>query len=626
MANRARHSRICPAFALLGLLALGCAQEPAPPHEQPKWPTLPNAAVPDFMHETLFERVRFTETAPMAVYGYSLVVNLHDTGDSTASSGVRQYIERQILKRGFDTTQHEAYQHVDPEMILSDKRVAIVEVEGIIPVGARAGQLIDINIRAMPGGHTKSLAHGELYQTDLSDHGLIDPEGIETRVAVAAQGGQVFVNPAYDLTDSATTNPSVRESLLTGVVLNAGLIARDRPILLELRQPQASTARRIEELIQHRWQDDAAALYHSGVNAGPGVANAVDEGLVEIYVPLTYRGDWKHFLGVVSHLYLDDSEAFTTAKAQQLVDLAHQPGVSLADISLCWEAMGQTALPIFQPLISDPDPNVAFAAARAAAYCGDIPARYALLQMASDSTQPNQLDAVKVLGELPSSSDTNRMLRQLLRSDKADIRIAAYNILVNQGDESGIETHQVGDRFFLDIVHTNTPPMVYATNTGVPRIALFGDNLTVQSPITFAAMDYRLTISSSDGTDLLTLFYRDPQAGQPINVLSHSDLGEIVTRLGGVGAPGEDVLNLSYGDVVAVLQQLVQQNLVRGATPEGQPLACTFQLEHPQLESDTWTSIPSDTMAGRPQGSAALSTAGPMPSTMPTASAAHTGG
>jgi hypothetical protein len=268
MAREARQICVRPSIALAryffaGLLCLGaacCAPSPAPPHEEPQWPTLPLANVPAFMHDTLFERVRFGNTEPIGTFGYSLVVNLHDTGNSEAPSAVRQYIARQIVLRGFGWMQNEAYKDVTPQQMLADKRVAIVEVEGLIPVGARADQRIDIDVRAMPGGHTRSLAHGLLYQTNLSDHGLVDPEGIDSRIMAVAPGGQIFVNPAYALTEGASTNPSAQASLLHGIVLNGGVVQNDRPIFLELRQPQLSIARRIEQRIQQRWQDDTQGM------------------------------------------------------------------------------------------------------------------------------------------------------------------------------------------------------------------------------------------------------------------------------------------------------------------------------------------------------------------------------
>ena len=123
--------------AMLGLAS--CAKSAPPPPAEPRYQTLPLPQVPSFMKGTLFERVRFLDLQPMSVYGYSLVVNLHHTGDSRSPGFVRDYIVKQMLLRGFDSYVMGKYQNVSPDQMLRDKRVAIVTVEGHIPVGARAG-------------------------------------------------------------------------------------------------------------------------------------------------------------------------------------------------------------------------------------------------------------------------------------------------------------------------------------------------------------------------------------------------------------------------------------------------------------------------------------------------------
>ncbi|MGD0464789.1 MAG: flagellar basal body P-ring protein FlgI [Tepidisphaeraceae bacterium] len=616
------------ACAALGAVLLGlasCASKSAPPPpKEPLWPTLPLQQVPDFMQGTLFERVRFSALEEMPVYGYSLAVNLHDTGDSNAPSAVRDYIIKQMLLRGFDSYVMGTYQNVSPEQMLRDKRVAIVEVEGRLPVGARAGQSFDVIVRALPRNSTKSLAHGDLYQCDLSDIGRMEPQGIESRLQAYVPGGPIFVNPAYALSEGATTQPGTPAALRVGTVLNGGVVRFDRPINLQIRRPQVSTARLIEQVISQRWQAPTQLGMVHG-DKSDLVAKAENEGLVLVFVPPQYKGDWKHFLGVVSHLYLNQSPEFLAARLRQLVQKAQEPGAPLADISLCWEAMGPEALPSFEPLISDPNPDVAFAAARAAAFLGDAPARRALTQMALDPAQHNQLQAVRVLGELPDSPEIDHMIAQLLDSDRADVRVEAYRLLVGSPDMQaegrdenadgemrhhyGIVTYNIAHRFLLDIVPSEGPPMVYATSTGVPRIAIIGHQLGLRTPLTFTAMDMRLSISSSDGTRLLTMFYRDPLSPDPVKVDTHNDLPEILARLGGEGPSDDQRFNLSFADVVAVAQQLVASHEVYGVNlADNSRVEGIFQLERPTLEADDWTSIPKENTEGRPQGDSGVVT------------------
>jgi hypothetical protein len=319
---------------------------------------------------------------------------------------------------------------------------------------------------------------------------------------------------------------------------------------------------------------------------------------------------------VVSHLYLNQSPDFLAKKCNELVEMAHKPGAPLADISLCWEAMGEPALPTFESLISDPNPDVAFAAARAAAFLGDEPARRALLDMALDPQQHNQVDAVRVLAELPDSAEVDQMIVQLLDSDRADVRIEAYKLLVansnSQEGDSRIQTYNINHRFMLDIVQSSGPPMVYATSSGVPRIAVIGRQVALRTPLTFTAMDMRLSISSGDGTQLLTMFYRDPLASDPEQALTHNDLPEILGRLGGLGPDdARQTFDMSFGDVVAVAEQLIAQHEVYGsALADNSPQECIFQLEHPTYGADDWNSLPSDNREGRPQGEGGLLSAG----------------
>ena len=613
--------------ALLGIG--GCAAKPVPkPPQAPLWPTLPLQQVPDFLKGSLYERVRFSDLEPMRVFGYSLVVNLDNTGDSRAPSFVRDFLIKEMSLRGFGSLvtpqirqgaiPQETYAKVSPEEMLRDKRVAIVEVEGDIPVGAREGQSFDIIVRTLEHNNTKSLAHGELYEADLSDLGLIEPQSIGARQQAYTPGGPVFVNPAYALGEGAATQPGAANSLRVGRVLNGGVARFDRPVSLQLRIPQASTARLIEQIISQRWD----APTQVGMVQGTGrdvVAKAENEGLVLVYVPSEYRGDWKHFLGVVSHLYLNQSAGFLARKEQELAALAVKPGAPLADISLCWEAMGAQALPSFEYLIGDPNPDVAFAAARAAAFLGDGPAREALVQMALDPPQHNQLDAVRVLGELPDSPEVDSMIDQLLDSDRADVRVEAYRLLVagpvsgSDSEDDGssrhnrVITYDISHRFLLDMIPSKGPPLIYATSTGIPRIAVFGYGVSLHTPLTFTAMDMRLSISSQDTTKLLTIFYRDPMSRDPERVESHNDVPEIFARLGGKGPPDPDEnFTLSFADIVAVAANLAKQHCIYGTLPDGSPAECAFELEHPRLETDTWSSIPSENREGRPQGDGAI--------------------
>ncbi len=139
-------------------------------------------------------------------------------------------------------------------------------------------------VRALEHNNTKSLAHGDLYQMDLSDIGRLEPQGIGARLQAYVPGGPVFVNPAYALSEGRNDAPGTPAALRVGTVLNGGVVRFDRPIDLQLRRPQASTARLIEQVISQRWQ----APTQLGMVHGDGsdlVAKAENQGLVLVFVP-----------------------------------------------------------------------------------------------------------------------------------------------------------------------------------------------------------------------------------------------------------------------------------------------------------------------------------------------------
>jgi hypothetical protein len=530
-----------------GALVSGCTHE-APPTVAPKYADMPDREVPDYLEGTIMQRCSTNNIEPMLINNYGLVVNLHGTGDSTAPSAVRAYMIRQMVKHGFGSKNvDERYQNLDPDRVLMDKRVAIVRVDGLIPPGARSRQVFDVQVSALDGNNTSSLAHGKLYFTDLFRDGA-DPRMPGSAIDVLGVAeGYLFVNPAYAL-DDQPSDPKARASVRYALIPGGGTTQKDRPILLRLRRAQLSLSRAIEYRVNDFFQRT-------------DVARAYDEGLVQLFVPETFNGDWKHFVGLVNHLYLQSNTAFNVTKAKQLADAAQQPNAPLDDISYAWEGLGKQALPIIAPMMSSPQPDVAYAAARAAACIGDESAVTALGQIAQASGNPFQLSAVQTLGTLDHSPLIDQMLRSLLDSDQTLVRVEAYRILAEHQDSS-IYSTVIHQRFALDIVPSQGAPLVWASRTGLPRIAVFGHKPALRTPMIFAAINDRLTISATPGEQNVHIFYRDPTREEPVNILSRPDMAEVIARLGGEGPIEEDHLDFSYGDIVGILQALSDQQLI----------------------------------------------------------------
>jgi hypothetical protein len=220
--------------------------------------------------------------------------------------------------------------------------------------------------------------------------------------------------------------------------------------------------------------------------------------------------------------------------------------------------------------------------------------------MAHTPDHPFQLAAVQVLGELPSSPAVNRMLRQLLDSEETSVRLEAYRVLARNQDSSVFSSVVTDDnqKFILDVVPSQADPIIYATRSGTPRIAVIGRMPQVVRPLVFSALNNRLTISARGPASPLTIFYRDPLLPDPVKMFSNPDMSEVIRRLGGDVAPGETPLSFSYGQVVAMLLGMSRQN-VMAEQHDGQVALAPFVLqEPPQIEQIMTTAPPVD--IGRP--------------------------
>lgn len=546
-------ARLTGCVALLAAVVAGCGQDNKPKQTRnnplpPRYEALPaRENVPAFMQGTVWEVSEIQNNRPYQVSSYGFVVGLAGTGNNNGTPlAVRNHMIDEMVKRGFGS-QVEGLKHLQPENMLRDPRTAIVEVYGYLPVGARSGQRIDVFAQAVTGSQTKSLAGGTLYLSDLRING-VDPLHPRGSVNVYAKAkGPIFVNPVYV---TAEAGKPTHANLRGGVIMNGGIVMQDRPIWVRLRTPQLSTSRMVAEVVNLRFPPPGPNFRH---------ARTQDEGIVHLYVPHQYKGDWEHFVGVINHLYLNPSSGFLVNKARQLVEEAQKPGAPLMNISYCWEGIGEPSLDFIRPLYGHPSPELAFAAARAGAFIGDAAADEALLTMASIDKHPFQYNAVKALGSLPESVRVTRMLGSLLSSGNAMVRVEAYRILA-EWEAPIINSRTVRDQFIIDRIASDGPPLLYASRSGVPRIAIFGREMPLKQPMIFSALNSQLSISTAPDGRGLILFDRTmnaPRGGQQAR--SRPDVHELIWRLGG---GSDDGFRFTYSDLVGILKSLSDERYI----------------------------------------------------------------
>lgn len=540
------------AMGVAFLISAGCGIRDTPPKAAlpSKYVPMPKREAPDWLKGSIYEQVDVTTTEPFRVSNFGLVVLKHPTGDAQSVPNlVREYMQREMQKRQFGSKNAPGYERMTPDVVLRDPHYAIVRVDAFIPPGAALGQRVDVQVSALDDTNTTSLATGKLYTTNLMPNGA-NPRapgvGVEN---LAYARGYVFVNPAYAFA-ADSENPDVRRSLTSGIIMNGGRISQSRPLGLRIRSAERRTSRMIEYRIDQLLAD------------GNG-ATAMDEGTVYVNVPAKYRGDWEHFAGVLLHTYFNTDSAFIVIKAKELAAEAVKPDAALLDISYTWESLGEGAIPEILPLMTHPTPEVAFAAARAAAFIGDHSAELALSSMARDAANPFRVNAVTTLGALPVSPSVNTELRELMTIGDPLVRVEAYRALARNEDPS-IYSKTVDDKFIVDIVPSDAPPLIYATRSGMPRIAFLGQPTRIADSTFFSAMNNALTISRSpERAGLLSIFYRGATNQEPVQQLATADLPEIIARFGGEGAPGQPRFDFTYGEIIAILGKMSDGGFLR---------------------------------------------------------------
>jgi hypothetical protein len=250
-------------------------------------------------------------------------------------------------------------------------------------------------------------------------------------------------------------------------------------------------------------------------------------------------------------------------------------------------------------LLLDEDPGVQFQAARAAAQLKHSGAIQVLAQIAGDATNPFNVQAARTFGELSSTVAVRRTCRNLLNASQAgndQVRIAAYKSLTQLGfGRTGIEEQLVNDNFVLHLTPGDGRPIIYATRSGRPTIAVIGGIRSLprvprlDAPMLAFAFDRRLSIARQSEDDLVTLFQRenapadnDSRPGGFTEAEVMPLLSDVLLRLGGERPGGRKAINLSYGDVVAVLKMLGDEQFIVAGL-EGEETA-VVRLEDPWLE------------------------------------------
>lgn len=541
--------------------------------------------VPAPLRGTIGAEARIVGNTPTLVSGIGFVVGLEGTGGLSMPEEYAAHLERMMGLNGITVANDNASSPLyakSPRQLLTDPNTAAVIVQAAIPPGSQPGDPFDIYVRAI---NATSLEGGKLWTTELR---IGPPSSYNDRQAhiIAKGAGPIFLNPF--------AQPGVERAGISrdiGRILEGGYVTTGTKIQIMLDNPSHQRVRQIVSSIN--------TAFPASFSSREETAKGVDESIILLQVPEAFRERRDDFLQLVSHLTIDQS--YPEVYAQRFATTLKNDPYLAGDMSWCLEALGKRAIPQLRELYDHPEAAPRLAALRAGAGLRDPKSINSLADIATNGPENLRTDAINLLARIEDSMVPDRVLRQLLESDRLSLRIEAYEGLMKRAINArkrqlaynidrtgtagranvrsgaldkqldvlarvqlppdpvrGVSRELVAGKFFLDTVPFGEP-LIYITQHGEPRIVLFGDDQQIKSPVLASAWSDRLMIASDAPNDPIRLYYRDEAARR---TFTHSDiptmLPDFVDFLSTEPTPGSvnRGLGLSYSRVVGALYEM----------------------------------------------------------------------
>ncbi len=480
------------------------------------------------------------------VRGYGLVVGLKGTGSRAMPVEIRAMLLREMGRRKMSDPLLNL--GGSPTRMLDSDDVAAVIVEGIIPPGAVSGTKFDVRVYSAPGTSTTSLEGGRLWTADLRSGVLTI--GSQNTFPIAEAGGPIFINP-FATTVAAGADAVDR---LSGRILDGGNVLKDRPLKLRLATPSHNRTRTLQASIN--------GLFPREVDQRNDTAQGKSDEMIDLTVPPSFTGRTGDFAQLIRHSPVDIGATEQTANNIRRSLLAN-PGAAEA-ASWRWQALGKKCIPVIQELYTNSEEQPRMAALEAGAKLNDPMVVPQLLEMIKSGPNDYRTAALRLLSRMDPNPKIDLGVREFIDDRNMDIRFAAYECLRRRHDPS-VRVIPLNGRFKLELVDSNKP-LIYLTQTGDPRIVLFGDNSQLLRPLTATIWNGRLMFRGEANDPNVQVFYRSSPTNNPTidNVpATISALTSFMARPEGLR--GVDAgLALSYSETINALHNLWSSGYIPG--------------------------------------------------------------
>jgi len=526
--------------AAMLLPACGCEK----PLLEPQKPR--TIEVPPYLTDTIGQRAVIGGLELIDVHGVGLVTGLNGTGSSVYPQGLRDRMLKELARHRVEGR----------EAILADPNNAVVLVNGYVPAGSRAGEAFDLLVLAAPATQTTSLEGGTLLMVELARLGPARV-GLARGPVLADGRGELFVSP-FVLEDRPAPGPANLRPVAPGEerppaapaaeparqsdprvarILGGGACRQDRGFFLQLLEPSQRTVEQVVRHINARFPDAAKGK--------------VELGLINLKVPGTFVDEKRHFLEVISAIYLIDSPDQRERRMRDLV-AELRAGRDPSQVTAALEAFGPPVAALLEPLLAEANGGVRFHAAWTLARLGRANVVPSLEKFVRDDASPYQEQAVHALGELRGAGAA--VIFEALEAKSPKVRIAAY-LMLRRVAPSMLRIAPVPGRVELGLAPSRAEPFIYVSRRLEPRIVIFGQ-ARVRPPLLVDTPRY--LVSVAEGGQRLTIMNK--RYGPTCRLETGLDVAEVVAAMAGPLAPAQDdtrprALDLSYCDLVGFLDQ-----------------------------------------------------------------------
>lgn len=611
------------AVALAGLLSAQGCETPTAPTAAPGVAPAPTYVGPAYLRGTIGSLARLrpgTERA-ILVNGYGIVVNLNGTGSTNAPPALRQALINQMKKYGLGSARMDTLS-MTPERVLADPNTAVVRVDGFIPAGASPGLKFDVLVTAVDS-QTTSLAGGTLWTSSLGINGAGQAFKFINEQATAK--GPIYDNPYRDTDDAGQPEEFGQQQ---AIIVAGGTVTTPRDLELVLNQSSYTRSRAIADRINERF----------GMTTDPKpLAKPITDQLIKIHIPTRYQGNPAQLIDLIMHQYMQTGPGFEGEQARRLLGVLEDRPETEESVTLALQAMGRPVVEVLRESYHHPMIGVRMASLNAGASLGDERASRSLAELAKDIDPQIRVRVARTFMLLPRSLTGSRTLKMLLDDEEVSVRVAAYESLaaindrvITGGRVAVADELGTGVKYVIDTVPSEKP-LVYITQIGVPRIAIFKPELGFDESMLARVWDNRLMLSTKPGQPHMDIFYQPPLGSsaehrrEPVKLKAVPDLKTLVYLLGhkptienpneGLGLTYSQVVDVVYqmcrtGEVDAPIEVLVSDlalqvaELERSRTPDVRPETSPVRPEtSPQPASgggDPLTALPADPGQGQP--------------------------